>query len=196
MAPPYARRMGWVTRDTETKYENAWIRVREDRVTGPAGRDGIYGVVTMQHPAVFIVAVDAEDRMCLVTIDRYTVGTTIEVPAGGSDGEDPLVAARRELREETGFEAGEWTSLGSMNALNGIAEATEYVFLARDLRPASGDQDTADGDAAETQAEEGIQGVSWAPFADVLRMIADGSITDGETIAAIAKAGILLGRFR
>lgn len=188
--------MGWVTRGTETKYENPWIRVREDRVIGPAGRDGIYGVVTMQYPAVFIVAVDDEDRLCLVTIDRYTVGTTIEVPAGGSDGEDPLVAARRELREETGFEAGEWTPLGSMHALNGIAEATEYVFLARELRPLTRDDDAASVNAAETQAEEGIQGVSWVLFEDVLGMIADGSITDGETIAAIAKAGILLGRFR
>lgn len=181
--------MAWVTRDSETKYENAWIRVREDQISGPGG-DGIYGVVAMQNPAVFIVALDDRDRVCLVTIDRYTVGSSTEVPAGGTDGENPLLAAQRELHEETGFEARDWTFLGTMHALNGIAEATEYVFLARNLRPSMSGED-----AALTQAEEGIHAVTWVPFADVLTMIADGSITDGETIAAIAKVGVRLGRF-
>ena len=181
--------MGWLTRESETRYANAWIQVREDLVSGPGG-DGIYGVVTPRHPAVFIVAVDAEERICLVTIDRYTVGMSIEVPAGGTDGEDPLTAAQRELREETGFEARDWVSLGGMHALNGIADATEFVFLARDLQPPA----TSEA-AAGSQAEEGIEAVAWMPFDEVLAMIAQGVITDGETIAAIAKAGILLGRF-
>nr|WP_201469549.1 NUDIX hydrolase [Microbacterium hydrocarbonoxydans] len=179
--------MGWVTRGSSTVYANQWIEVREDQVTGPAG-DGIYGVVTMQHPAVFVVALDDEDRVCLVTLERYTTGVSIEVPAGGSDGEDPLAAAQRELLEETGFIAGDWRPLGSMNALNGIARAPEHVFLARSLTPAD--------DSTHTRAEEGIDAVTWVPFSDVLGMIADGRITDGETVAAIAYAGIRLGRFR
>ena len=180
--------MGWETHESTAVYANNWITVREDRITGPAG-EGIYGVVTMRHPAVFVVAIDDEDRICLVTLDRYTTGPSIEVPAGGSDGQDPLEAARRELLEETGLEAAEWTALGTMNALNGIADAPEHVFLARALRPAP-------GASAHTQAEEGIDTVTRVPFADVLAMIADGRITDGETVAAIAYAGIRLGRFR
>lgn len=176
----------WQTNDSRIVYGNAWISVREDAVTGPAG-DGIYGVVTMRNPAVFIVALDDEDRVCLVTLDRYTVGRSVEVPAGGSDGEDPLVAAQRELREETGLRAETWTAIGTMNALNGVTIAPEHVFLARDLRS-----------AVETDAvrdDEGIEEVSWVPFAEALTMVANGHITDGETVAALAYAGIHLGRF-
>lgn len=177
----------WHTNDSRIVYENNWISVREDAVTGPAG-DGIYGVVTVRNPAVFIVAVDDRERVCLVTLDRYTVGRSVEVPAGGTDGQDPLVAAQRELLEETGMRAGDWTEIGGMNALNGVTVAPEHVFLARGLSAA------AQADAVHD--DEGIEEVSWVPFAEVLAMIADGRIRDGETIAALTYAGIRLGRFR
>lgn len=178
--------MTWTTRATRTVYENPWIHVREDQVTGPHG-EGIYGVVRMQHPAVFVIALDDEERVCLVELERYTTGRSIEVPAGGSDGEDPLLAAQRELLEETGVTASEWQHLGRMNALNGIADAPEHVYLARGLSTT---------DATASQHEEGIAAVRWVPFAEALTLVADGEITDGETIAALAFAGIRLGRFR
>jgi 8-oxo-dGDP phosphatase len=179
--------MGWVTRASRTVYENRWIRVREDDVIGPHGA-GIYGVVEMQHPAVFVVAIDEQERVCLVELERYATGRrSLEVPAGGTDGETPELAARRELREETGLQASQWDHVGDMDALNGIARAPEHVFLARGLADS--------GDAAATQGEEGIEAVRWVPFADVVRLIADGTITDGESIAALAMAGIRLGRF-
>jgi 8-oxo-dGTP pyrophosphatase MutT (NUDIX family) len=180
--------MTWQTLASRSVYENRWIRVREDDVDGPDGR-GIYGVVEVRHPSVFVVALDVHDRVCLVSVDRYaTGGRSLELPAGGTDGEEPLDAARRELGEETGFAASAWTRLGGMNALNGIANAPEHVFLARGVRRLRS--------AAGSQAAEGIQDVVWMPFADVLTLISEGGMSDGESIAAIAFAGIHLGRFR
>jgi 8-oxo-dGTP pyrophosphatase MutT (NUDIX family) len=180
--------MAWTTLASRTAYENRWIRVREDDVVGPDG-EGICGVVEMRHPAVFVVAIDAEDRVCLVSLHRYATGRqSLEVPAGGSDGDDPLVAAQRELAEETGFAARDWVLIGRMDALNGIANAPEYVFLARDLHQLT--------DASHSQREEGIDAVQWVPFGETLDLVASGRITDGETVAALAFAGIHLGRFR
>ena len=129
----------WVTRASTTVYENPWIRVREDQVDCPDGTPGIYGVVEVRNDAVFIVPVTDGDEVVLVEVDRYATGTlSLEVPAGGSDGEELLLAARRELSEETGLVADRWDRVGSMYALNGICHAPEHVFLARGLRPADG----------------------------------------------------------
>jgi 8-oxo-dGTP pyrophosphatase MutT (NUDIX family) len=167
-------------------YENRWIRVVEDEVEKPDGSTGIYGVVEMQHTAVFVIAMTDDDEVLLVTIDRHTVGPSVEVPAGGTDGEDPLLAARRELLEETGYEAAEWRAIGRMDALNGIARASEFIYLATGLSPGA--------HAGESQLEEGISDARAVPWAEVMRMVAAGEITDGETVAALMFAAVALGR--
>ena len=180
--------MSWPVRATTVVYENPWIRVREDAVTRPDGTDGIYGVVELQRPAVFVVALTDADEVVLVTVDRHTVGTSVEVPAGGTDGEDPLVAARRELAEETGLVARDWREIGTMNALNGVCRAPEVVYLATGLARVPG------APASAARAEEGIRDVRRVPVREVIGLVRDGSITDGETIAALMLALVALGR--
>lgn len=181
--------MGWRTVSSRVVYENPWITVREDDAVAPDGRPALYGVVELR-PSVFVVALTGDDEVVLVTTDRYTTGpASVEVPAGGTDGQDPLVAAQRELAEETGLVAREWTRVGEVDALNGIARAVEHVFVARGLSPVA--------DAAATnheQAAEGITAVRTVPFGEVLGMIRRGEIRDGETVAAVALAALHLGR--
>lgn len=169
----------WRTLSSRTVYENQWIRVREDAVVRPDGERGIYGVVETTAPSVFVVAVTDADEVVLVTVARYpTGGTSTEIPAGNSDGEDPLLAAQRELREETGYTARDWRPLGRLEAMNGICTERQHVFLATGLEHAGGDE----------RAAEGITDVSLVPFDDVLAMIRDGRITDGQTISSLALA--------
>lgn len=180
--------MPWPVVSSKDVYENPWIRVREDTVERPGGGQGIYGVMTVRQPAVFVVALTDDDELLMVDVDRHTVGRSLEVPAGGSDGEDPLGAARRELLEETGHRAEQWQPLGRLQALNGICEAPEYHFLARGLTIASDDR--------HEQRAEGISGVRRVPVADVLAMIGRGEISDAESVAALMLALTHLGRVR
>jgi 8-oxo-dGTP pyrophosphatase MutT (NUDIX family) len=179
---------GWQTHRTRTVYENGWIRVREDAVTRPDGSAGVYGVTEMKHPAVFVVPVTQAGEVLLVRLHRYPIDrTSIEVPAGGSDGEEPLVAAQRELREETGRSAASWTRLGEFYSLNGVADARADVFLAQGL---TGD------DVGAGAAAEGISEALVVPWAEAMELVRTGVIHDGETIAALMLAGLELGHVR
>ena len=165
----------WTTLGSRIAYENPWIRVREDRVIRPDGQEGIYGVIEIQ-PAVFIVALTEANEVILVRLYRYTTGShSLEVPAGGAEGGDPLEAARRELREEAGLVAEEWEEAGTFEGLNGVANAPCHVFIARGL-----------SDAGEhSQEEEGITDVRAVSFEELRRMIRAGELRDGETLTSL-----------
>ncbi|GAA3606142.1 hypothetical protein GCM10022236_04970 [Microlunatus ginsengisoli] len=176
---------GWRRLSSRTAYENPWIRVREDAVLRPDGAPGIYGVVEVRSPAVFVVPVTDAGEFVLVEVDRYAIGrSSWEVPAGGSDGQDLALAAARELREETGYAAREWRDLGEVFSLNGVSDAPGRVFLAVGLEPVGG---------AETEAE-GITGLRLVSRDALSAMIAADEITDNESLGALLKALVVLDR--
>ena len=94
------------------------------------------------------------------------------------------MAAQRELREETGLAASDWTLIATMNGLNGIAVAREIVFLARGLFEVGGDE----------REDEGITEVVRVPWAEAMAMVRDGRIADAQTIACLLHAALHLGR--
>lgn len=178
--------MSWSTLASRVVYENRWIRVREDAVRRPDGDEGIYGVVETRGPSVFVVALTEADEVVLVEQERYPTGTrSLELPAGNSEGEDPLIAARRELREETGMAAGAWRLLGRLESMNGICDERQHVYLARELSAGE----------PHRREEDGITAVRTVPFSQTLTMIAAGEIVDGQSISSLALAGIALARF-
>ncbi len=187
--------MSWQTRTSRTVYENHWIRVREDEVVRPDGAMSLYGVLEVRSPAVFVVALTPADEVVLVGIDRYaltglTDGLSWEVPGGASDGEEPLVAGRRELREETGLVAGSWRDLGPVFSLNGVSRAPGRVLLAEGAVPDPG----AVALSHAEQAAEGIGSLRQVALADLPALIARGEITDNETLGALLLALVALGR--
>jgi len=175
----YERRGPWVRLSTSVVHENPWYSVRHDDVLRPDGRHGDYFTVE-SSPAVFVVAFDEQGRIPLVRLYRYTVGrTSLEVPAGSCDpGELPLVAAKRELAEETGLAASQWDALGVLFPANGLLREENYVFAAQGL------VDTGSDD----RAAEGIDEVVMVSAEEAWALVSDGTITDSQTVAALALA--------
>src|SRR5947199_5202487 len=112
-----------VTRSTSRFYwKDRVMRVFEGKVFAVEQRDGMDIVV--HGPAATIVAVDTSDRVTLVRQDRApAVGKLLELPAGGvDDGESPLEAAQRELRDETWLHGGGWVEGAAFCPTPGVCD--------------------------------------------------------------------------
>lgn len=105
--------------------------------------------IVVHGPAVAIVAVDRDETVTLVRQARPAVGThVLELPAGGIEpGEEPLAAARRELREETGLHGGEWNEASAFFTTPGFCDERMHVFVATGVE--SGDASPEDGEDLE-----------------------------------------------
>jgi 8-oxo-dGTP pyrophosphatase MutT (NUDIX family) len=123
-------------------YSGKVIGVRVDEITLPGGGTALREVVA--HPgAIVVAAVDAENQVYLVRQYRHPIGRRLlELPAGTLEpDEEPLAAAKRELREEVGLEAREWTPLGLFYSSPGFANERLHAFLARELTTVPSDPD-------------------------------------------------------
>ena len=172
----------WRLRARRVAYENPWITVEHHDVTTPTGGDGLYGVVRFANRAVGVLPIDGEGRTYLVGQWRYPLGRySWELPEGGGPlGEDPLEAAKRELKEETGASAGGWAKLMEFDLSNCVTDERAVAFLAWDL---------TDGDAAPDETED--LALRRVPFAELYADVMAGRIEDGFTVAMVLKARLL-----
>ncbi len=177
----------WKTLSNQTVYENPWIKVSHREVITPSGTDGIYGIVHFKNIAVGVVPLDENNHTWLVGQYRYALDKySWELPEGGCpEGEDPLEAGKRELLEETGIMAKEWSPLLTMDISNSVSDEVGVAFIARDL---------SFGEAVPEETED--LAVRKVPFEEALQMVMNGEITDAFSIAMILKTKILLSQGR
>lgn len=170
---------------TRTVHRGYYLDVRVDEVLTPAGRRTTRDIV--DHPgAVAIVALDDAERVLMVRQFRLAAGRTLlEIPAGtldrAADGslEDPDLAARRELEEETGVRAGRWEHLGAFWTAPGFATELMHLYLARGLVPA--DEERLGPDTDEHLELEHI------PWREAIAMVERGEIADAKSLVGILR---------
>jgi ADP-ribose pyrophosphatase len=129
----------------------------------------------VEHPgSVAIVAVDQEERVILVRQLREPARKQLlELPAGGlEDGEDPLDSAKRELREETGLQGGEWREAAAFWTSPGFCNEHMHLYVATGVVEGEDDLD----------ADEQIEIVRW-PLAEIPARL--GEIEDAKTLAGL-----------
>ena len=150
-----------------------------ERADGSLGTREIAG-----HPgAVAILAIDAEDRVLLVRQYRVAVGAMLlEIPAGtldvADDGsvEDPELASRRELEEETGMRAGSWRKVAQFYTAPGFTSELMHLYQATDLRAALEDRLGPDDDEhlllERVPVAEAVAAAERGEFADAKSLVA------------------------
>jgi ADP-ribose pyrophosphatase len=138
----------------------------------------------IRHPGgAAAVALD-NGRVCLLRQFRHAAnGWLWELPAGKIDaGETPFSTARRELAEEGGVSAEQWTTLGTMHSSPGVFTEVIHLYLAREL--------TSIG---QNHEHDEVIEVHWLPFSQALRWCSDGTISDAKTLVGLFRTAALIG---
>lgn len=175
----------WQTLSTEEKYDNPWINVEEHQIINPGGGRGIYGKVHFKNKAIGIIPLDEDDNTWIVGQYRYTLNEySWEIPEGGGPmHEDPILAAQRELKEETGLTASNWEMIMRFHTSNSVTDEEGLIYLATDLTPGERELEESESDLI----------LKKIPFTEALRMVMDQEITDSMSVAGILKVARMKG---
>lgn len=156
-------------------FDGSFLKVHRDTVRLPDGSEG--GREYIRHPgAVAIVALFEDGSVLLERQYRYPSRREfIEIPAGKLEpGEPHLDTAKRELLEETGYVAAEWTRLGVIHTAIAYTDEAIELFLAKKLTKTEAKLDA--GEFLETMV---------VPFDEAVAMVRDGRISDSKSVIGI-----------
>ena len=169
----------WTFLDKTTAFDNPWLRLEEQEVIDPTGKQRIYGIVRFKKLAVGVLPVTDEGHVHLVGQWRVPLGRySWEMPEGGCEaGEDPLERARRELEEEAGVRALTLRPIVKMDLSNSVTDEQAICYLATGISPG-------------VHAPEPVEVLRnrTIPFRELLAEVVSGAITDAMTVAAVLRA--------
>jgi len=174
----------WPVHEVEQVWKGgAPFSVRVDTISAPGQPDVRFGRMVVEHPgAVVVLALDEQERALVLHQYRHPARMRLaELPAGllDKEGEDPLVAAKRELREEALLLAARWTHLFTTYSSPGFSSEQISYFLARGLTPAP------DRGDFEPEHEEADMTTSWVPVADLVDGVRQGRVSDSPMVIAL-----------
>ena len=164
-------------------FDGVIVNLVVDTVTLPNGATATREMI-LHNGAVCVVPITDDGRIIMERQFRYPFNEVIwEIPAGKIDkGEtDPLAAARRELREETGYEAENMEFIGMYYPSPAILSEKIYMYVATGLK--KGEQELDEDEFLDVQE---------LPLDTAIEMILKNEIPDGKTQAAVLKAKALL----
>jgi 8-oxo-dGTP pyrophosphatase MutT (NUDIX family) len=167
-----------MTDDIRNVHTGRVLTLNLERVRLPNGR--VAELEIAHHPGgAAIVALDADQRVCLLRQFRHAAGGWItELPAGKLDNrEPPIECAQRELAEEVGMSARRWERLGQFFSSPGVLTEIIHVFMARELTPC----------ASATEEHEVLE-PRWVPLGEALRSADAGGLPDAKTVIGLAWA--------